>query len=207
MARTGKQEPSMDGTVRQRLLIGAADLFTRKGYAATTVREIVASAEVTKPVLYYYFKNKEGIYLELMRQAFAKLDALRDASLADQGSAKEKLLSFCDQTYSLFLENIKAVRVMYSIYYGPPQGAPFFDFDAYHLKFHDTVRRLVEEGIRQGEFRKGNLEDMTWAIIGAINVAMEVHLSHPEMSIGREGIARVLKLILTGVAAKKRRRK
>ena len=52
---------------RQRLLDAAAELFNGKGYAATTVREIVKAAGVTKPVLYYYFKNKEGIFLELMR--------------------------------------------------------------------------------------------------------------------------------------------
>ena len=60
--------------VRERLLTGATELFTRKGYAATTVREIVAAAGVTKPVLYYYFRNKEGIYLELIRGAFAKFE-------------------------------------------------------------------------------------------------------------------------------------
>ncbi len=43
-------------------------------------------------------------------------------------------------------------------------------------KFVEAIRRLIEEGIRKGEFRKGNPEEMAWAIIGAINVAMEVHL-------------------------------
>jgi len=207
MGEMAIQTAAANATVRQRLLLEAAELFTQKGYAATTVREIVAAAGVSKPALYYYFRNKEGIYLELMRETFAKADRLMGTPFEEQGSATKRLLRFCDRAFALFLEELKVVRVMYAIYYGPHQGAPFFDFDAYHLKFHDTVRRLVEEGIRKREFRKGNAEEMTWAVIGAINVAMEVHLSHPEVSIGREGIARVLKLILTGIAAKKRRRK
>ncbi len=69
-----------DRTVRQRLLAGAAELFARKGYDATTVREIVQAAGVTKPALYYYFQNKEGIYLELMREAKARFEALLDSS-------------------------------------------------------------------------------------------------------------------------------
>jgi AcrR family transcriptional regulator len=203
MARKSNQKESGNGPVRQRLLEGAAELFTRKGYAGTTVREIVTAAGVTKPVLYYYFRNKEGIYLELMQEAFAKMDDLVAISLEDRGSPRQKLLSFCDRAYSLFMENIKAVRVMYAIYYGPHQGAPFFDFDAYHLKFLAAIRRLIEEGIRKGEFRKGNAEDMTWLILGAINVVMEAHLGHPEMGIGREGLARVLKLIFRGISGKK----
>jgi len=194
-----KNKPSQD-SVRQRLLAAATDLFARKGYAATTVREIVDSAHVTKPVLYYYFQNKEGIYLELMRQTFSNVDYLVDFPREEKGASREKLLHFCDQAFSLFLENIEAVRIMYAIYYGPHQGAPFFDFDAYHLKFQEAIRALVAEGIRKGEFRKGEAENTTWAILGAVNVAMEVQLGHPEMGLGREGLARVLNLIFRGIS-------
>ena len=55
-----------NSAVRERLLREALRLFTERGYAATTVREIVAAAGVTKPVLYYYFGSKEGLYLEIM---------------------------------------------------------------------------------------------------------------------------------------------
>jgi AcrR family transcriptional regulator len=189
-------------SARQRLLDGAIELFNQKGYAGTTVREIVEEAKVTKPVLYYYFRNKEGIYLELMRETFGKFERLLIISQEEEGSVREKLLRFCDRSFSLFLEDIKTVRIMYAIYYGPHQGAPFFDFDVYHVKFQEVVRRFVDEGIQQGEFCQGNPEDMTWAIIGTINVAMEVELGHPEMEkmrLGREGLARVLNLIFQGL--------
>lgn len=94
---------------------------------------------------------------------------------------------------------------MYAIYYGPPQGAPFFDFDAYHIKFQDAIRRMVEEGVRKGELRKGDAGDMTWAIIGAVNVAMEVQLCHPEVGLGKAGLARVLDVIFAGIAAEGRK--
>ncbi|MCE1227092.1 MAG: TetR/AcrR family transcriptional regulator, partial [Geobacteraceae bacterium] len=54
--------PDTSANVRQRLLDAALQLFSTKGYAATSVRELVEAAGVTKPVLYYYFKNKEGLY-------------------------------------------------------------------------------------------------------------------------------------------------
>jgi len=204
--RKSRRSPENE-SVRNRLLAAATDLFTQQGYAATTVREIVGAAGVTKPVLYYYFRNKEGIYLELMGEAFARVDGLIAGIAGDQGSAAQRLLRLCDRAYTLFTEKVKVVRVMYAIYYGPHQGAPFFDFDAYHHKFLEGVRRLIEEGIREGEFRKGNPDDMAWAVIGAINVAMEIHLGHPELQLGREGLARVLKLIFQGISAEKGRRK
>ena len=203
MASTEEQTVVAEGSARRKLLAGAAELFTRKGYAATTVREIVASAGVTKPVLYYYFHNKEGIYLELMRETFAKADGLLASALEERGTASTKLMRFFDRTFALFLESVQGVRMMYAIYYGPHQGAPFFDFESYHFRIQQTIRRLVEEGIRRGEFRSGNVEDMTWAILGALNVAIEVHLGHPEVSLGRKGLARTLRVILQGICTGK----
>ena len=205
MAKVRLASKSLDVAVRHRLLSAATELFSRKGYSATTTREIVAAAEVTKPVLYYYFRNKEGIYLELIRGAFTKFDALLDASRGEKGSATKKLLRLSDQVFSLFMENLEVSRLMYSIYYGPHQGAPFFDFDTYHLKFQDTICQLVKEGKRQGEFHQGNAENMMWAILGAVNVAMEVQLCHPELGMERKRLAQFLKLIFQGISAQRTR--
>jgi hypothetical protein len=38
-----------------------------------------------------------------------------------------------------------------------------------------------------------------WAVVGAVNVAMEVELCHPKQSLGRDGVRRVLELVLEGV--------
>jgi AcrR family transcriptional regulator len=205
MAKDRFVSKSLDIAVRHRLLSAATELFSRKGYSATTTREIVAAAEVTKPVLYYYFRNKEGIYLELIRGAYAKFDALLDTSRSEKGSATERLLRLSDQIFSLFMENLEVARLMYSIYYGPHQGAPFFNFDTYHLKFQDAIRQLIKEGKRQGKFHKGNAENMMWAILGTINVVTEVQLCHPEMGMERKRLAQILKLILRGISTQKTR--
>lgn len=208
MGATEKRKKAVgDVAARDRLLASATDLFTRKGYAGTTVREIVAAAGVTKPVLYYYFRNKEGIYLELMRGGLSRFDSLLGESVAGRGSASERLTRLCIQTFSLFVEHIDLARVMYAIYYGPPQGAPFIDFDAYHRRLQEVVRSLIREGIRRGEFGKGNVDDMMWAVLGAVNVANESRLCQPGDALGRKDLERVLRIIYRGIAATGERRK
>jgi TetR/AcrR family transcriptional regulator len=185
--------------VRERLLTAAAELFVYKGYAATTVREIVGAAGVTKPALYYYFRNKEGIYLELMRESLAKFETLLDTPRNKIGPASSKILTLCDDLMVLLSENLQVARFIYAIYYGPPQEAPSFDCDVFHFQFHDAVQELINEGISKGEFRDGNTPDMTWAILGATNIAIETELSHPDMALGRKGLARVLNVIFDGL--------
>lgn len=190
---------TQDIGVRERLLTAATELFACKGYASTTVREIVNAAGVTKPVLYYYFQNKEGIFLELMSESFVKFEALLNRARNETGQASKKILALCDNLMVLLGENLQVARVMYAIYYGPPQGAPFFDCNVFHFKFQDTIQEFINEGIKAGEFRDGNALDMTWAILGAANIAIDIELSHPDMALGREGLARVLTVIFDGL--------
>jgi len=207
MAKVGLVSKSLDIAPRERLLAAATELFSRKGYSATTTREIVGVAGVTKPVLYYYFRNKEGIYLDLMHKATNKFEAMLDAFRTESGTPKKRILSFCDQIFALILENIEIVRLVYSIYYGPHQGAPFIDYDSFQLKLQKTVKHLVQEGITKKEFRKENVEEMTWAILGALNFSMEIELCHPEWGFGREGLKRVLNLIFRGILARDGKKK
>ena len=189
--------------VRKRLLTAALELFTRKGYAATSVREIVEVAGVTKPVLYYYFGNKEGIYLDLFRVPFRHFDDLLDSCRVETGiSAADALTELCGRVFDLFVENLDPARLMYSIYYGPPQGAPFFDFDEYHMKLQGKVRNLVERGIQTGEFRAADAGDVMWIIIGVLNVAMEEQLCREKPDVDRARLARMLDTVLIGLAGK-----
>ena len=160
-----------DESVRERLLVSASRLFAQKGYAGTTVREIVDAAGVTKPVLYYYFGNKEGIYLALMKEALFHVHELAAQAVEADGSARQRLERLFDRTFTLILEHLDVVRVMDSIYYGPPQGAPYFDFEVFHREFEGVVRSLVEAGIQSGEFRPSDVESVSWALIGALEIA------------------------------------
>jgi TetR/AcrR family transcriptional regulator len=200
MAKTPGKGPEAEGEVRGRLLASAAALFSAKGYAATTVREIVERAGVTKPAMYYYFRSKEGIYLDLMRAPLEGFDGHIESAMRDKGSSRERLVRLCLLAYDDFVRNLSLARVMFSIYYGPPQGAPYIDFDAVQMKFQECVIRVLKEGIRSGEVRKGNPVDMMWTVAGAVNVAMEIELCRPGQSIGRGGIVRMLDIVFDGIA-------
>ena len=190
-----------DDSVQGRLMTSAIALFARKGYAATTVREIVAAAGVTKPVLYYHFASKEGIFLAMMGEALQEFEATARAALAAQGPAEARIRGFLDGTFTLTLEHLDVMRVVDAIYYGPPQGAPAFDFEGVHHRFIEVMRRLVDDGIASGELKAGDPDDLTWALVGPFEVVRGMSLSHPEMEFGRDRLVRLLEVVFEGVRA------
>ncbi|KAF0217884.1 MAG: TetR family transcriptional [Geobacteraceae bacterium] len=191
----------VDAAVRERLLTAALELFNTKGYASTSVREIVAAAGVTKPVLYYYFGSKEGIYLELMKGCHATFEEVVSRLATFQGKSSERVIQFCEGIFDGVVANLPVVRLIYAIYYGPPQGAPHFDFDQYFERMVEIVGAIVEEGTAKGELRQADVKVVTWAFIGTLNTAMEEQLCHKEPRISRETMVRILNLIVQGIAA------
>ncbi len=50
---------------RQRVLSASAEIFSRRGYRATSMNEIAAEVGLSKPTLYHYFRRKEDILVRL----------------------------------------------------------------------------------------------------------------------------------------------
>ncbi|CAN5364555.1 TetR/AcrR family transcriptional regulator [soil metagenome] len=75
---TGKIAPGsrhrMTGAQRREQLIAIGrGLFAEKGFEGTTVEEIAATAEVSKPVIYEHFGGKEGLYAVVVDREIQKL--------------------------------------------------------------------------------------------------------------------------------------
>jgi TetR/AcrR family transcriptional regulator len=203
---TKKIPVHQEEAVRERLLNSAIDIFTERGYAAATVREIVETAGVTKPVLYYYFGSKEGLYLEIMKEALEVFRACLSEPEPAGASARENLRTLCGKAYDLVLENLKVVRLIHWVFYGPRQGSPTGSVspEAFHDLFEEAVRRLVERGIREEEFDLHPREAVVYAILGAFSLAIELEMAAPERSIGKNGLYRLLDVVFEGTAKTRR---
>lgn len=185
--------------VRDRLLSAATRLFAERGYAATSVSEIVAAAGVTKPILYYYFKSKEGIYLEIINDAHGPWDALLLESTRWEGPARERIMQLATRLFDLFMEKVWVARMICGIFYGPEQGTPHFDFEARHALFPQTIYKIVEDGIAAGEFKPRDIQDMTMGVVGLIWMALDNEICRRPHAPGREGMIRILNLFFEGI--------
>ena len=84
---------------RTKVLIAAADLFATHGYYDVSVREICEAAGVTKPVLYYYFKDKDDLLLKLLLEVHSRLQKLFNQYIKTEESFEKNL----DGLYKAYL--------------------------------------------------------------------------------------------------------
>jgi hypothetical protein len=145
--------------------------------------------------------------MELFKGPFEILEEILNETMNEDLSAHDRVFHLFDRIFQLFVENLKVARLMYSIYYGPSQGAPFFDFEGYHLKIREVVGLIVRNGIKRGEFRKTDPDVFMWTLNGALNFVLEEQLCHHSPQIDRKGLYRILDLIFDGLTISKSKKK
>lgn len=55
--------------IRRKILLHAADVFSRKGYTATKIKDIAASAGFSQGYVYSYYKSKEELFVKIAELA------------------------------------------------------------------------------------------------------------------------------------------
>lgn len=137
---------------RDRILEAAKRLFGQKGFAATSVREVVEAAGISKPTLYYYFENKEDLYRECIHTTLSGLGELVDAAVQGSGTVRERLIAFYDAYVRGGLEDPTAVRLLLSAT-AAPEGQPDLPILATLRRELDRLTEVFAQGEASGELR------------------------------------------------------
>lgn len=186
--------------VRAAIVAAAEQLFADKGYNATSVREVVEQAGCRKPALYYYFANKEDLYVRVLQRACDALEGVLLDALSGPGSVRERLLRTLKSHLEFVRSNETCLRLCMTAERHPEQGQPFFDFDALRQRHIDTVRAVLVEGVECGELRGDlDLEEVVLCMFGMVDHRL-VLLLHGR-PIPDDYPERLLDLIFNGVGA------
>ena len=183
---------------RQRLLETAISMFAKKGYAGTSVREIVEQAGVSKPVLYYYFKSKEGLFLAILDQAESLQKQLLSEVLISEGDVLNRLLTLYRRIYAGISERRSLYKMIHELIFGPPQGAPAYDFTRYHRHMIDAIDKIYCRGLAGGEVKKTAADEFAYLVLSLIDFCLHMDQIQPQLSDPRRP-ERLLRLAFEGI--------
>ena len=198
MAQPEKENKADEQGVKQALLLAAISLFSQKGYASTSVREIVALAGVTKPALYYYFQNKEGLFRAILDGATKRQEELLGEALRMTGTVLERILYLYSRIYKELLPNPQLFRMIHNLIFGPPQGTPLYDMEGYHRRMLEAVKAIYTQGLERGEVKGADPDEVAMMIVGVTDYCFHLDYLHPE-SVDPARSERLLRLAFQGL--------
>ncbi len=156
-----------DNTVKETILDSAKSVFARYGFRKTTLDDIARAAGKGKSSLYYYFKNKEEIFEDMIDR---EIQALRTQFLSGLGAArtpKQKLRTYILMRMELFY-------AMMSFF--PVLQQEFGDYLSYIEKIRvkydaeemSIIKSILQDGIESGQFTLPKPDLTAQAIIKAM---------------------------------------
>lgn len=165
-------EPSL----ARRILREAIVLFATHGFAGTSIRQVVSAAGCTKPALYYYFANKEELYLRAVDDALAQLDVL-ESVVDGGGSVRERMLAGLDGLRAHVQERPEALRLLFRAEMRKEEGQPEVDLRSFRARDLQRIEGLLREGVLRGELRPDlDVRDAAVALVGTAHLHLQLWL-------------------------------
>jgi AcrR family transcriptional regulator len=180
---------------RDAVLRTAAHLFLEHGYQKSSMSLLAKQLKVTKPALYYYFRNKEEILVECYRVGIAHIENLLKETSENQGTGLRKLFMYVE-TYAISIVSYDFGRCVAMLDESELSPATRREVRTMKRRMDLTLRGYVEEGIADGSIAPCNPKLVSFAIAGAINWIGTWY--HPEGDLRPNEIATEFARILTG---------
>lgn len=152
---------------REAVLRTAARMFNAKGYHSTSLEEVAAALKVTKPTIYHYFANKDEILFECTRRGLGAIEeAAREAAEAG-GSSVERLRALLTKYALCMMEDYGICVARTQDDQLSPESRARFRAIKRQIDAH--LRRVIEEGVREGSLRTPDVRIAAFAMALALN--------------------------------------
>lgn len=147
--------PTRDNTTRNNILRAATRVFARYGYDGGSVEKISRSAKSVDRMIYYYFGSKEGLFIEVLENAYRRMNDAELKLKLDTSNPIEglnKMIAFVLSYYCKnpeFISLLNTENLQRGKHIAKSQRAREYSSPAIA-----TVSELLQNGIAQQLFRK-----------------------------------------------------
>lgn len=154
-----------EGT-KQNIIEVATGEFAENGLSGARIDEIAAKTKSSKRMIYYYFGDKEGLYLRVLEAAYSRVRAV-EATLNLDGmppvEALEKLVQFTFDHHNSNEDFIRLVMIE-NIHHGEYLARSRVIQDL-NVTAIETISRIYDRGVGGGLFRAGlDPIDLHWHV-------------------------------------------
>jgi TetR/AcrR family transcriptional regulator len=154
---TAATRPARDpDRTRQKILKEASTAFAAKGFDGARVDAIAARCRLSKNMLYYYFGNKEGLYVAVLEAMYERLrERQPDLTLA-KGNPEAAMRQLVEHTFAAFRDQPDVIRLLNdeNLHKGR-HVRKSKRLRALYDPLVASITQVLDDGVAQGIFRPG----------------------------------------------------
>ena len=153
-------------TAQLRIIEAAGPIFAQKGFAATTVREICAAAQVNQAAINYYFGSKESLYKEVFTSTYSTFspwvpaddNSETDPSLPFETRLRHLMTRRTNEILSSELSRWKVQLIFREIHDPTPSCGE--KLQEYIIRDYEAIYHFLDE-----YFAEETTEDVRWKLV------------------------------------------
>lgn len=196
----GGESTGDEATLKERILRAAIAEFAVSGYHLTALRAIGEQAGSNKPMIYYHFGGKDGLYLAAVRQLLEET-ATRLHEASDQGApALVRLRRFAEVYLDAFLLTSPmmgtVLREMNSL------AGPVYDAigDEHNRLIVVQLRRILADGVEAGDFHRLDIDGCIGGLLSLLLGPVRFRHTAPQSAM-RSALAQIMDYYAAGLVA------
>lgn len=138
----------------EQVLASALKLFVTGGYGATSIDDIARDAGLTKGAVYFYFKGKAALLLDLVSQSAALYEDIFQRMHDSDVSASSQLEMFVEWAARIGAKNneLLLLPILMSLEFHGKDEVVEAALNRLYDRYHDEMERVVVLGQSSGEF-------------------------------------------------------
>ncbi|HEX6692959.1 MAG TPA: TetR/AcrR family transcriptional regulator [Burkholderiales bacterium] len=151
--KTNSRDPER---TRQKILEAATEEFARFGLGGARVDRIAARAGANKRMLYYYFRDKDNLFLAALEGRYAHIRAAERGLDLEHLEPRRALRRLVEFTWRYFLEHPEFLTLLNSENLHKGRHVQHSrNVPRINTPLVDSLRSLLRRGEQQGVFRRG----------------------------------------------------
>jgi AcrR family transcriptional regulator len=160
--RAEEREAKRDAVLRT-----AARLFKERGFSAASLDEVAARLNVTKPIIYRHFADKDQILFECVSLGLEQILEAAAAAKTSPGKARDRLGALMKRYAIIMTEDFGMCVVRTGDH--ELSEASRKEFRKLKAKIDRVIRVLIQEGVDDGSIAPCDVKLTGFAITGALN--------------------------------------
>lgn len=182
------------------ILVAAMSVFAQKGFAKSSMNDIVRASGLSKGGVYWHFKSKDDIVTAIFDQFLASQQTQLEAILTQAGSATDKLIHLARLTG-------QDVQSWFAQFPSPPEFYALAVRDetlaeSLHRYFQanqDRLAALIAQGIADSEFRAVDPTETAITLTGLFEGILLLGVIYPQQFDVSQHVEKAVRLLLKGL--------
>lgn len=158
--------PQILADSREKILAEARRLFVVQGYHGISMRQIAEAVQISKAGIYHHFKDKEELFIAVLKAYTVDLEHLVTRAYADGQNCRERLSLLIQRILAQPADQRAMIRLAHQEISQLSLSAHQSFGATHHHAFIDQIGAILQEGIAAGEIRPLDPTVAAWSLLG-----------------------------------------